>query len=213
MRVGEIVGEGLAIHGIARGGARSKRVRELLEQVGLPAEAASNYPHEFSGGQRQRIGIARSLAVGPTVVVADEPVSALDVSVQAQILNLLNELKQTRGLTYVFISHDLRVVEHVSDRVAVMYLGKFVEVGATAKMFERPLHPYTRALLEAIPVPDPMRRTEPRVLSGDVPSPIDPPGGCPFHPRCPEVFEPCPVDYPCPTCPEEGRSVACHLYR
>jgi oligopeptide/dipeptide ABC transporter ATP-binding protein len=212
MRVEEIVGEGLAIHKLARGEDRSERVQELLQLVGLPSETAGNYPHEFSGGQRQRIGIARALAVEPSVVVADEPLSALDVSVQAQILNLLDDLKRARGLTYVFISHDLRVVEHVSNRVAVMYLGRVVEFAPTEELFERPLHPYTRALLRAVPVPDPGHESEPIVLGGDVPSPIDPPSGCPFHPRCPEAFEPCPVVFPHSFYPSEGTEVACHLY-
>ncbi len=210
MRVAQIVGEGLAIHGLARGAERDARVRELLEQVGLPPEAAGAYPHEFSGGQRQRVGIARALAVEPRVVVADEPVSALDVSVQAQILNLLQGLREDRGLTYLFISHDLRVVEHISDRVAVMYLGRLVELAPAADLFREPLHPYTRALLDAVPVPDPDRRREPRVLEGDVPSPIAPPPGCPFHPRCPDRFEPC--DHRVPELRPTGtaRAVACH---
>jgi len=213
MRVGEIVGEGLAIHRLGTRSERRGRVQELLAQVGLPPEAVSAYPHEFSGGQRQRIGIARALAVEPRVLVADEPVSALDVSIQAQILNLLEELKSARGLTYLFISHDLRVVEHVADRVAVMYLGKIVELAPAAELFREPLHPYTRALLAAVPVPGPERREEPRVLEGDVPSPLDPPSGCPFHPRCPQAFEPCPGVAPAARSPVAGRSVACHLYR
>ncbi len=210
MRVAQIVGEGLEIHGLARGAQRDARVRELLQQVGLPPEAAGAYPHEFSGGQRQRVGIARALAVEPRVVVADEPVSALDVSVQAQILNLLQGLREDRGLTYLFISHDLRVVEHISDRVAVMYLGRIVELAPAVDLFREPLHPYTRALLDAVPVPDPDRRREPRVLEGDVPSPIDPPAGCPFHPRCPDRFEPC--DHQVPELRPAGpaRTVACH---
>ena len=212
MRVEQIVGEGLVIHRLGSDGERARRVHELLEQVGLPPEAASAYPHEFSGGQRQRIGIARALAVEPRVVVADEPVSALDVSVQAQILNLLLDLKEGRGLTYLFISHDLRVVEHISDRVAVMYLGRIVELAPAQALFARPRHPYTRALLAAVPVPDPSRRTEPKVLEGDVPNPIAPPRGCPFHPRCPERTERCGREVPAPVEPEAGCRVACHLY-
>jgi oligopeptide/dipeptide ABC transporter ATP-binding protein len=212
MRVEEIVGEGLAIHKLATGRERTRRVHELLELVGLAPEAAFSYPHEFSGGQRQRIGIARCLAVEPSVVVADEPLSALDVSVQAQILNLLYDLKEARGLTYVFISHDLRVVEHVSDRVAVMYLGKVAELAPAEQLFDRPFHPYTRALLGAVPVPDPERSLVPEVLAGEVPSPIDPPGGCPFHPRCPDAFDLCRVTYPHSRCPADGTAVACHLY-
>lgn len=213
MRVNEIVGEGLVIHKMAKGAERRERVQELLRQVGLPPESAGNYPHEFSGGQRQRIGIARVLAVKPRVVVADEPLSALDVSVQAQILNLLQDLREAGQLTYLFISHDLRVVEHVSDRVAVMYLGKVVELAPSEDLFSHPLHPYTRALLEAVPVPNPEHATTAPVLGGDVPSPIDPPSGCPFHPRCRQAFEPCAVEYPYPCCPSGSRAVACHLYR
>jgi oligopeptide transport system ATP-binding protein len=212
MRVRDIVAEGLAIHRIGSRAERRGRVEELLAQVGLPREAAQAYPHEFSGGQRQRIGIARALAVEPRLLVADEPVSALDVSIQAQILNLLEDLKQSRGLTYLFISHDLRVVEHVADRVAVMYLGKIVELAPATELFAEPLHPYTQALLAAVPAVSPEAGGEPRVLEGDVPSPLDPPGGCPFHPRCPRVFAPCPAAVPAMLSPGGGRTVACHLY-
>ncbi len=212
MRVGSIVGEGLEIHRIGTRSDRRRRVRELLEQVGLSPEAASGYPHEFSGGQRQRIGIARALAVGPRVVVADEPVSALDVSVQAQILNLLQELKESQGLTYLLISHDLRVVRHVADRVAVMYLGRIVELADAGELFSRPLHPYTRCLLASVPVPDPARARVPTPVEGDMPSPVDPPPGCPFHPRCPEAFARCAAEVPVPSIAESARRVACHLY-
>ncbi|GAB4262105.1 MAG: dipeptide ABC transporter ATP-binding protein [Deferrisomatales bacterium] len=213
MRVERIVGEGLAIHRLARGGERARRVGELLSQVGLPPEAASGYPHQFSGGQRQRIGIARALAVEPRVIVADEPVSALDVSIQAQILNLLQELKESRGLTYLFISHDLRVVAHISDRVAVMYLGRIVELRPAPALFEHPLHPYTRCLLEAVPVPDPSRAGAPAPVGGDVPSPIDPPAGCAFHPRCPHAGDRCARVAPALEASPDGGAVACHLYR
>ena len=189
MRIGEIIGEGLRIHGLAKGRDRKARVVELLARVGLRAEYYGRYPHEFSGGQRQRIGVARALAVNAKFIVADEAVSALDVSIQVQILNMLLDLQQELGLTYLFISHDLRVVEHVSDRVAVMYLGKIVEIAPAGKLHREGQHPYTRALLSAVPVPDPTRKGERIVLQGDVPSPIDPPPGCSFHPRCPICAE------------------------
>ena len=184
MTVGAIVREGLIIHRIAEGDEAHARVRQLLEEVGLRPEYASRYPHEFSGGQRQRIGIARALAVEPRFIVCDEPVSALDVSVQAQVINLLQDLQRDRGLTYLFIAHDLSVVEHVANRVAVMYLGHIVELAEADDLYADPIMPYTQALLSAVPIPDPGKRKKRIVLTGDVPSPADPPPGCPFHPRC-----------------------------
>jgi oligopeptide transport system ATP-binding protein len=208
MRVGRIIGEGLAIHRLAKGRERKQRVQELLARVGLRPEYYDRYPHEFSGGQRQRIGIARALAVNAKFIVADEAVSALDVSIQVQILNMLLDLQQEYGLTYLFISHDLRVVQHISDRVAVMYLGKIVEIAPTGELAARARHPYTRALLSAVPRPG--RRGERIVLQGDVPSPIDPPRGCRFHPRCPLAEKRCTEDEP--ALEFDGRhGVACHV--
>jgi oligopeptide/dipeptide ABC transporter ATP-binding protein len=191
MNVGEIVREPLIVHRVGRGLEQVERVVELLETVGLSAETAGRYPHEFSGGQRQRIGIARALALGPKLVIADEPVSALDVSVQSQVLNLLVRLQRERNLTYIFISHDLSVVEHVSDTIAIMYLGRIVEIGTASDVFEKPAHPYTRALLAAIPVPDPRQRRPFLPVKGETPSAMAPPPGCPFHPRCPFAIEEC----------------------
>ncbi len=196
MKVREIVGEGLAIHRLASGAERERRVAALLEKMGLGAEAMDRYPHEFSGGQRQRIGIARALAVGPELVIADEPISSLDVSIQAQIVNLMVDLQAELGLTYVFIAHDLKIIEYISTRVAVMYLGKIVELASAAELYRAPKHPYTQALLSAIPVPDPTRKRERIILPGDVPSPANPPPGCPFHPRCRYAFDRCKTEVP-----------------
>jgi oligopeptide transport system ATP-binding protein len=212
MRVGRIVGEGIEIHQLASGAEKRRRVMGLLERVGLRPDAYDRYPHEFSGGQRQRIGIARALAVQPRLIVADEPVSALDVSIQAQIVNLLQDLQEEMGLAYVFIAHDLRVVEHISHRVAIMYLGKIVELAESGEIYRNPRHPYTRALLSAIPVPDPQLHRSRVLLPGDVPSPIHPPAGCPFHPRCPYVEERCRVTEPKLLKGRNSHAVACHVF-
>ena len=184
MKVGKIIGEALTIHQVAGGSEKERIVKELIDRVGLDRGSFDRYPHEFSGGQRQRIGIARALALNPKLIIADEPISALDVSIQAQIINLFEELKKEFNLTYLFISHDLRVVEFISDRVAVMYLGKIMEIAGADDLYRQPVNPYTEALLSAIPLPEPGRKKERTILGGDIPSPIHPPGGCRFHPRC-----------------------------
>ncbi len=211
MRVGAIVGEGLEIHGLASGAEKRARVLAVLERVGLRPEAYDKFPHEFSGGQRQRIGIARALAVRPKLIVADEPVSALDVSIQAQIVNLLQDLQEEMGLAYVFIAHDLRVVEHISHRVAIMYLGTIVELADRAELYANPRHPYTRALLSAVPSLTPHGGHERIILTGDVPSPINPPPGCAFHPRCAFAEERCRRETP-PLRGRPGHAVACHVF-
>ena len=212
--VEKIVGEPLAIHGIGDRAERRQRVLRLIERVGLAAEHLGRHPHEFSGGQRQRIGIARALALEPRLVVCDEAVSALDVSIQAQVVNLLKRLQRDLGLTYLFIAHDLAVVRHISTRVAVMYLGRIVELAPAAQLFARPFHPYTQALLSAIPRPKADARRGGRVLlAGDVPSPMAPPAGCRFHTRCPLAIDRCRVETPPTQDLGEGRSVACHLVR
>ncbi len=211
MRVGEIIGEPLLIHNLVKKDEIRDRVVQLMQTVGLAADHYNRYAHEFSGGQRQRIGIARTLAVQPSLIIADEPVSALDLSIQAQIINLLRDIQQEFSLTYLFISHDLGVIEHVCDRVAVMYLGRIVELADTQELYEKPLHPYTEALLNAVPVPDPTRARKSQLLSGEPPSPIHPPQGCHFHPRCPYARDICRSSYPALETRASGRQVACHF--
>ena len=211
MRVGEIIGEPLVVHDLVNGKDTRNQVLALMDKVGLSPEHYDRYPHEFSGGQRQRIGIARTLAVQPRLVVADEPVSALDLSIQAQIVNLLKDLQEEFGLTYLFISHDLGVIEHVCDRVAVMYLGRIVEIASAEDLYSQPGHPYTEALMNAVPVPDPNRHRQKQVLSGEIPSPIDPPTGCHFHPRCPYAKDICRKEYPVLSEQVPGHKAACHF--
>jgi oligopeptide transport system ATP-binding protein len=211
-RVGQIIGDPIQLHGLASGSQLRREVQQLMDRVGLQPEHYNRYPHEFSGGQRQRIGIARALALRPKLIIADEPVSALDVSIQAQIINLLEDLQDEFSLSYIFVAHDLGVVRHVSDRIAVMYLGKIVERSPAKLLYERPIHPYTVALLSAVPIPDPRANAErqPIVLEGDVPSPVDPPPACHFHTRCPWASEICSQDEPPLAEYESGQAAACH---
>ena len=211
MRAGDIVGEPLKVHGVESRDERRGRVAELFDRVGLRAAQMDAFPHQFSGGQRQRTGVARALALSPKLIVGDEPVSALDVSIQAQVINLLVDLQRELGISYLFISHNLAVVEHISHRVAVMYLGRIVEHTDKVTLFTRPLHPYTEALLNAVPVPDPAIRRDKRVVQGDVPSPQKPPPGCHFHTRCPYAEARCRIDAPALREVEPGHHVACHL--
>lgn len=213
MTIGAIIGEPLAEHGLALGSEREDRIYELMKVVGLNPDFMRRYPHEFSGGQRQRIGIARALALEPDFIVCDEPVSALDVSIQAQVINLLEELREMLGLTYLFIAHDLATVEHISDRVAVMYLGRIAEIATSDALYSDPKHPYTRALLSAVPVPDPAveAQRERIILKGEVPSPMDPPSGCPFHTRCPIAQAICKEDAPILEDHGDGHQAACHF--
>lgn len=214
MTVADIVGEPLKIHNLFNNkNDRDKKVEELLKSVGLTAEQMNRYPHEFSGGQRQRIGVARALAVGPKLIIADEPVSALDVSVQAQVINILQDLQQEFSLTYLFIAHDLSVVKHISDRVAVMYLGKIVEITDKSELYDNPLHPYTQALLSAIPEPKPEGKKGRTILKGDVPSPVDPPSGCSFNPRCPAAMDICSKVEPEFKDYGNGHFASCHLLK
>lgn len=210
--VEKIIEEPLKVHGMGDSKQRKKKVRELLEVVGLSSYHAKRYPHQFSGGQRQRVGIARALAVQPSLIIADEPVSALDVSIQSQVLNLLTDLQEEFDLTYLFIAHDLGVVRHISDRVGVMYLGRMAELADTEELYENPKHPYTQALLSAVPVPDPEFEKDRTILEGDVPSPANPPTGCPFHTRCPKAMDVCKDVIPEFKETDQNHYVACHLY-
>ena len=213
MSIFDIVAEPLVIHSLAKNKKEmEEKVLDLLRKVGLDDYHANRYPHEFSGGQRQRIGIARALAVQPSLIIADEPVSALDVSIQAQVLNLMNQLKKEFNLTYIFVAHDLSVVEHISDRVGVMYLGNFVEVGNKESLYQAPLHPYTQALLSAVPVPDPTAKKDRIILEGNIPSPLNPPKGCKFHTRCPKCMDCCKEEAPKKYQVSEDHYVYCHLY-
>lgn len=213
MTVGDIIGEPLDIHGLATGEERQRIIWDLLERVGLNKDHANRYPHEFSGGQRQRIGIARALAVSPEFIICDEPISALDVSIQAQVVNMLQDLQEELGLTYLFIAHDLSMVKYISDRIGVMYLGKLVEVADADRLYETPEHPYSQALLSAIPIPDPdiMKTSERIILEGDVPSPLNPPSGCRFRTRCRYAFDRCASEEPQLRDIGDGHMVACHL--
>lgn len=210
--VGKILEEPLIVHGIGNSKERKERVQEYLEIVGLSSYHAKRYPHQFSGGQRQRIGIARALMTSPRLIIADEPVSALDVSIQAQVLNLMQKLQQDLKLTYIFIAHDLGVVRHISDRVGVMYLGRIVELADSESLYREPLHPYTQALLSAVPIPDPTHHREQILLEGDIPSPSNPPAGCSFHTRCPYATDICKFTVPIFRKVKPGHAVACHLY-
>lgn len=212
MKVGELIEEPMIVHRLDSSDARKKKVKQLIETVGLPSEAISKYPHEFSGGQRQRIGIARALSINPQLVIADEPVSALDVSIQSQVLNLLSDLQDEFDLTYLFIAHDLSVVKHISDRIGVMYLGKIVELSSKISLYKNPLHPYTQSLLSAIPVPDPHAKRERIILQGDIPNPANPPSGCVFRTRCPSAYKRCMEESPKLADSGRGHYVACHLY-